>query len=109
MSDEIKETLKLRKPITGHGDKGAAVTMTELKFKEPPGRLVLHKGLPFSILIEESKRGGNRIEFRIIPDLAIEYLVAMTGLDELLLEQLSAVDVRQAHQIITKMLNPTEA
>lgn len=108
MSDEIKETLTLRRPITVHGEKGAT-SVSELKFKEPPGRLVLHKGLPFSILIEESKSGGNRIEFRILPDLAIEYLTAMTGIDILLLEQLSAIDVRQAHQILTKMLNPIEA
>jgi hypothetical protein len=107
-TSEIKEVLKLRKPITVHGKNGAE-KISELKLKEPSGRLMLHKGLPFTVLTEISEGSANRVEVRINPSLALEYLVEMSGHDALILEQLSAVDVRAAHLALTRMLNPTEA
>lgn len=106
MSDDVKEVIKLQKPITVHGEQGAE-KISELKLKEPPGKLVLHKGSPYSVLYD-STPGRNRMEIQIIPELALEYLVAMSGHDAGVLEQLSASDVRAAHQAIIKIMNPTE-
>ena len=102
--DEV--TLKLRRPITVHGAAGAE-QIGELKLKLPSGRIVLRLGEPFTTKIDFVD-GSNRLEFKIIPALAGEYLAEMSGYNTDLLGQLHPLDVLAAFDALTKMLRPTE-
>jgi hypothetical protein len=108
MDEPTIETLTLRKPITTHGKGDGAETTEHLALRLPPGRLVLTKGMPFTTVIEPTGDGRSRIEFKILPTLARDYLVAMTGYDEGVLGQMHPLDIRDAYEAITRILNPIE-
>lgn len=100
-------TFNLRKPITVHGTAGAE-QISSLTLKMPSGRIVLKLGEPFTTKIEADGAGGNKIEFKVIPALAAEYLAEMTGYDSIILGQLHPLDVLAAFDHLTRMLRPTE-
>lgn len=106
MSD-IETTLPLRRPITVHGKNGQE-SISALPLKLPSGRIVLEHGEPFTTKIEQDGVGGNKIEFRIIPALARQYLAEMSGHNADVLAQLHPLDVLAAYEALTKMLRPTE-
>lgn len=110
MSDALNAvvTMKLRKPITVHGDNGHK-EVNELTLKLPSGRTVLRLGEPFTLKIENDSQGAQKIEFKIIPPLATEYLAEMSGVDALLLGQMHPHDVLDAFNHLTQMLRPTQA
>jgi hypothetical protein len=109
MSDaDIVATLKLRKAITVAGADGPK-QIKQLTFKMPSGATVLKYGEPFTIKIEQDGPAGVvRIEQKIIPALASEYLAEMTGINAALLAQLHALDVIAAFSKLTELLRPTE-
>src|SRR5690349_3227601 len=104
---EPEVTLTLRRPITVHGKEGQ-VSITALPLNLPSGRIVLEHGEPFTTKIEQDGVGGNKIEFRIIPALARQYLVDMSGHNADVLAQMHPLDVLAAYDALTKMLRPTE-
>lgn len=100
---EIAKTITLRKPITSHSGE-----VTKLDLKLPKGATVLRLGEPFTTKLESDGQGGTRIEFRVLPHLATEYLVDMTGINAELLGQLHPLDVRDAFDALKDIMRPSE-
>lgn len=105
-ADGETATMPLRRPITVHGKNGPE-QIAVLNFKLPGGALMLQKGEPFTTKIEADSAGTTKIEFTINPVLAGAYLAEMTGHNAALLAQLHALDVRDAFDVLVKMLRPT--
>ncbi len=106
VESEIVDTLPLRKSIKVHGKDGVQ-EVNELKLRLPSGRLVLRLGEPFTTKIEQNEAGdGRRIEFKVNPTLATEYLAEMSGINSMLLGQLHALDVLAAFDKIVAILRP---
>lgn len=108
MDEMPVETLTLRRPITTHGKGSGAEKIDTLPLRLPPGRLVLAKGMPFTTVMEPTDNGRTKIEFKVIPSLARDYLVAMSGYDEGVLGQMHPLDIRDAYEALTRILNPIE-
>lgn len=100
-------TLPLRRPITVHGKEGAQ-PVSELKLNMPSGRTVLRLGEPFMTKIERDAAGAERIEFKVIPAAAADYLAEMSGYNADLLGQMHPLDVLAAFDVLVKMLRPIE-
>ena len=100
-------TLPLRRPIKVHGKAGPEEIST-LALNMPTGRTVLRLGEPFTTKIEQEAGAGSptKLEFKIIPSLAAEYLVDMTGYNADLLGQMHPLDVLAAFDALTRMLRP---
>jgi hypothetical protein len=103
-------TIALSKPITVPGKDGA-VQLNELTMREVPDivRLALYKGMPHTMLIERTADGSTKVEIKINPTLAREYISKMCGISELALEQLAFRDVRALQDAMIQLLNPTDA
>lgn len=105
---EIVHTITLRKSITVPGE-GGKKEISELPLKLPSGRTVLNLGEPFTTKVEGDGAGGTKIEFKIIPALAKEYLTEMTGINSDLLGQLHPLDVMDCFDALARILRPIKA
>lgn len=106
-ASDVVATVPLRRPITVHGADGAK-SIGELALKLPSGRLMLRLGEPFTTKIESDGQGGSKVEFKVVPALASEYLAEMTGINADLLGQLHPLDVRDLFDRLVTILRPTE-
>jgi hypothetical protein len=89
-------TIKLSKPITTH-----AGLLDTLKVSTPAAKLVIQTGVPF-----EWRNDENDNPFVVFNDrLCMKYLSAMTGRDELELEDLSAPDWIKARNKVLVAMN----
>lgn len=104
---EIAKILVLRKPITVPAD-GVTKEIKELPLHLPSGRTVLNLGEPFTTKVEDDGAGGTRLEFKIIPAVAKEYLAEMAGINIELLGQLHPLDVLACFDALARILRPTE-
>lgn len=104
---EIVKSIPLRKPITKHGANGAEV-IDKLDLKLPRGQLVLEVGEPFTTKVESDGNGGARVEFKVVPALAKQYLVDMSGINADLLGHMHPLDVRDAFDALRDIMRPTE-
>jgi hypothetical protein len=102
---EIVESLTLRRPITVHAE-GGKKQIDVLPLKLPSGRTVLNLGEPFTTKIEDAGDGATKIEFKIIPAIAREYLAEMTGINADLLGQLHPLDVMALFDLLARILCP---
>ncbi len=103
----METEFKLSKPLRTH--KGEVSTLT---LKEPTARSFVTRGEPFKVKINAE---GNA-EFDFNSKATMGFLSDMTGIDELLLESLSAQDFWRARQEMAAIMfgsvgreNPTAA
>lgn len=106
-ASDVIAAVKLRRTITVHGADGAK-QIDEIALKLPSGRLMLRLGEPFTTKIESDGQGGSKVEFKVVPALASEYLAEMTGINADLLGQLHPLDVRDLFDKLITILRPTE-
>jgi hypothetical protein len=102
------ETVTLSRPIKTHVGETSTITL-----KEPTARSFFQHGEPFKVkvLTDDS---GSIVDFDFFNGVVAKFLSDMTGLDDLVLSSLRAVDyvnlrTRAAHMIIgIAGTNPTE-
>jgi hypothetical protein len=108
MSDT--ETVKLSRPLKTHGG-----DVSEITLKEPTARSFFSHGEPFKVRVLSDDKGESHVDFDFFNNVFAKFLVDMTGLDDIVLSSLRAVDyvslrTRAAHMIIgVAGANPTEA
>lgn len=91
-----QRVVKLTKPIAGHGG-----TVGELRFAPLTARvLIKNKKLPFT----HSRDASGRINVDVDYSIAVKYIADLTGLDELVLEQLNTADFGEAILALNEMV-----
>ena len=93
------ETVTLSKPIKTHSGEVTTITLNE-----PTARLFFDHGEPFKVRVI-SDESGERIDFDFFNSVFKKFLADMTGLDDLVLSSLLAIDfimlrTRAAHMIM---------
>jgi hypothetical protein len=94
------ETVKLSRPLKTHGGE-----VSEITLKEPLARSFFNHGEPFKVKVLTDDKGESLVDFDFFNNVIAKFLVDMTGLDDLVLSSLRAVDymsvrTRAAHMII---------
>jgi len=98
MSDT--ETVKLSRPLKTH-----AGEVSEITLKEPTARSFFSHGEPFKVRVLSDDKGESLVDFDFFNSVFAKFLTDMTGLDDIVLSSLRAVDyvslrTRAAHMII---------
>jgi tail assembly chaperone E/41/14-like protein len=105
MSDDI---FKLSSPIKTHNGE-----VSEVKLKEPTARSFFSHGEPFKVKVLSDDKGESLVDFDFNNAVFAKFLADMTGLDDIVLSSLRAVDyvqlrTRASHMIIgVAGTNPT--
>jgi hypothetical protein len=99
-STDSTETVKLSRPIKGHGGE-----VNEITLKEPLARSFFNHGEPFKVKVLTDDKGESQVDFDFNNTVFAKFLADMTGLDGIVLSSLRAVDyvslrARAAHMII---------
>jgi hypothetical protein len=97
---DATETVTLSRPIKAHGGE-----VSEIKLKEPTARIFFSHGEPFKVKVLTDDKGESLVDFDFNNAVFAKFLSDMTGLDDLVLSSLRAVDyvglrARAAHMII---------
>jgi hypothetical protein len=107
MADDT-QTVKLSRSLKTHGG-----DVNEITLKEPLARSFFNHGEPFKVKVLTDDKGESLVDFEFFNNVISKFLVDMTGLDDLVLSSLRAVDyvslrARAAHMIIgVAGANPT--
>lgn len=102
------ETVTLSRPIKTHSGE-----VSEIKLKEPTARSFFSHGEPFKVKVLTDDNGST-VDFEFFNSVFAKFLTDMSGLDDIVLGGLRAVDYvnlrsRAAHMIIgVAGVNPTE-
>jgi hypothetical protein len=102
------ETVTLSRPVKAHGGE-----VSEITLKEPLARSFFNHGEPFKVKVTVDDKGESDVDFTFFNNVIVKFLVDMTGLDDIVLSGLRAVDyvtlrTRAAHMIIgVAGANPT--
>jgi hypothetical protein len=96
----MTETVTLTRPIKTH--KGE---ISEITLSEPTARSFFNHGEPFKVKVLSDEKGESLVDFVFFNDVVAKFLVDLTGLDEIVLSSLRAVDymnlrTKAAHMII---------
>lgn len=94
------QTVKLSRAIKTHDGE-----VSEIKLKEPTARSFFTHGEPFKVKVTSDEKDETRVDFDFNNAVVSKFLTDMTGLDDLLLSSLRAVDYvrlrsQAAHMII---------
>jgi Phage tail assembly chaperone proteins, E, or 41 or 14 len=94
------ETVTLSRPIKAHGG-----DVSEIKLKEPTARSFFSHGEPFKVKVLTDDKGESLVDFDFNNAVFAKFLSDMTGLDDIVLSGMRAVDyvglrARAAHMII---------
>jgi hypothetical protein len=97
---DTTQTIKLSRSIKTHDGE-----VTEIKLKEPTARSFFTHGEPFKVKVTTDDKDETRVDFDFNNAVVAKFLADMTGLDDLLLSSLRAVDYvrlrsQAAHLII---------
>ena len=97
---DTTEIVKLSRPVKTHDGEAS-----EIKLKEPTARSFFTHGEPFKVKVSTDDKGEFRVDFDFNNSILAKFLADMTGLDDLVLSSLRAVDyvqvrTRAAHMII---------
>ena len=97
---DYTETVTLSRPIKTHDGE-----VSEIKLKEPTARSFFSHGEPFKVKVLTDDKGESCVDFDFNNAVLSKFLADMTGLDDLILSKLRAVDyvqlrARAAHMII---------
>ncbi|SFO17769.1 hypothetical protein SAMN05216330_10296 [Bradyrhizobium sp. Ghvi] len=107
----MTETFKLTSPLKTHDG-----VVTELKLKSPKARLMIKHGDPFTIRpVKNAKGETESYEYIYNNSAMVQFAADMTGVDELILEDLSVTDFTRLRGAITNVIlglvpdkNPSE-
>jgi hypothetical protein len=99
MADDT-QTVKISRPIKAHGG-----DVNEITLKEPTARSFFTHGEPFKVKVLTDDKGESLVDFDLNNAVFAKFLSDMTGLDDIVLSGLRAVDyvglrARAAHMII---------
>jgi hypothetical protein len=103
------QAVKLSRPVKTHDGE-----TSEIKLKEPTARSFFTHGEPFKVKVTTDDKGESQVDFDFNNAVFAKFLTDMTGLDDIVLSGLRAVDyvglrARAAHMIIgVAGVNPTE-
>ena len=94
------EIVTLSRPVKGHGGE-----VSEITLKEPTARSFFNHGEPFKVRVTVDDKGESDVNFDFFNSVIAKFLVDMSGLDEIVLSSLRAVDyvsvrTRAAHMIM---------
>lgn len=102
------QIVKLSRPIKTHSGE-----VSEITLKEPTARSFFTHGEPFKVKVLTDDKGESLIDFEFFNSIIVKFLADMSGLDDIVLSGLRAVDyvslrARAAHMIIgVAGTNPT--
>jgi hypothetical protein len=107
----MTETLKLSQPLKTHDG-----VVDELKLKAPKARLIVKHGDPFTIRPIKNAKGENEgYEYLYDNDSMMKFASDMSGVDELILSDLTVSDFMKLRGAITNIImglvpdrNPSE-
>jgi hypothetical protein len=94
------QTVKLSRPLKTHDGE-----VSEIKLKEPTARSFFRHGEPFKVKVLTDDKGESLVDFDFNNSVYALFLADMTGLDEIVLSGLRAVDyvglrARASHMIM---------
>lgn len=107
MTDTTDNVVTLSKPLKTHSGEVSSLTL-----KDPEANSFFNHGEPFKVRVISDEANGDRVDFEFNNAVFKKFLADMTGVDEILLGRLRAVDfltlrTRAAHAIIgVAGLNP---
>jgi hypothetical protein len=97
---DTTQIVKLSRPLKTHsGD------VNEITLKEPTARSFFSHGEPFKVKVTTDDKGESLVDFDFFNGVISKFLTDMTGVDDVVLSSLRAVDyvnlrTRAAHMII---------